>query len=88
MLRKILLAGKFLLVFIVIIIVGNYTIIERKNIRQYNKIALKCYQEGNYSQALDFYVKILNTKSFLVNSEISNQDIYDNMGAIYKRIND
>ena len=88
MFRKILLAGKFLLVFIVIIIVGNYTIIERKNIRQYNKIALKCYQEGNYSQALDFYVKILNTKSFLVNSEISNQDIYNNMGAIYKRIND
>ena len=51
-------------------------------------MALKYYQEGNYSQALDFYVKIISKRSFLVNGGISNQDIYDNMGKIYMQIND
>jgi len=85
--RKFLLTGKFLLAFIVIII-AIYAHREEKNIRQYNKMALKYYQEGNYSQALDFYVKIISKRSFLVNGGISNQDIYDNMGKIYMQIND
>ena len=87
MFRKFLLTGKFLLAFIVIII-AIYAHREEKNIRQYNKMALKYYQEGNYSQALDFYVKIISKRSFLVNGGISNQDIYDNMGKIYMQIND
>ena len=81
MLRKILLA-----LFLTVSVAFSATLDDAKS---YDTAAFKCYQDGNYPKALEFYTKALNIQEKILGKDHPDTALsYNNIGSVYNRMGD